>query len=265
MTRTATSRSPSAWSAPPPPTGPSWSSCPRSGTCSAAARGAARGRRAARRPEPRPRPAAGRASSASTCSPAASPSASTGQEQLSNTSVLIGPDGDDLAAYRKIHMFDVDVGGVAYRESEHEQAGDEIVVADPPAGVDGRAQRLLRPPLPRALPDPRGAGRPAVHRPLRVHGRRPGAPTGRSCCAPARSRTRPSSSPRARPARRRRTTRLWGHSMIVDPSGEVLAAAAARARRRRRRPRPRRAQSAVQRGAALLRQPPPERLPLARR
>ena len=40
-----------------------------------------------------------------------------------NTSVLIGPDGDDLAVYRKIHMFDVDVGGVAYRESEHEQAG----------------------------------------------------------------------------------------------------------------------------------------------
>ena len=46
-----------------------------------------------------------------------------------NTSVLIGPDGDDLGAYRKIHMFDVDVGGVSYRESEHEEAGEEIVVA----------------------------------------------------------------------------------------------------------------------------------------
>jgi len=46
-----------------------------------------------------------------------------------NTSVLIGPDGDDLAVYRKIHMFDVDVGGVSYRESEHEQPGEEIVVA----------------------------------------------------------------------------------------------------------------------------------------
>ena len=40
-----------------------------------------------------------------------------------NTSVLVGPDGEDLAVYRKIHMFDVDVGGVAYRESEHEEAG----------------------------------------------------------------------------------------------------------------------------------------------
>jgi deaminated glutathione amidase len=46
-----------------------------------------------------------------------------------NTSVLIGPDGGDLAVYRKIHMFDVDVGGVAYRESEHEEPGSEIVTA----------------------------------------------------------------------------------------------------------------------------------------
>jgi predicted amidohydrolase len=51
-----------------------------------------------------------------------------------NASVLIGPDGEDLAVYRKIHMFDVDVDGIAYRESEHEQAGEEIVTA-PLAGT----------------------------------------------------------------------------------------------------------------------------------
>ena len=50
-------------------------------------------------------------------------------ELVSNTSVLIGPDGEDLATYRKIHMFDVDAGGVSYRESEHEQPGSEIVTA----------------------------------------------------------------------------------------------------------------------------------------
>ncbi len=50
-----------------------------------------------------------------------------GGAKASNTSVLIGPEGDDLAVYRKIHMFDVDAGGVAYRESEHELAGSEIV------------------------------------------------------------------------------------------------------------------------------------------
>lgn len=46
-----------------------------------------------------------------------------------NTSVLIGPGGEDLAVYRKIHLFDVDAGDVAYRESDHEQAGEEIVDA----------------------------------------------------------------------------------------------------------------------------------------
>ena len=50
-------------------------------------------------------------------------------EKPSNTSVLIGPDGEDIAVYRKIHMFDVDAGGVSYRESAHEQAGSEVVAA----------------------------------------------------------------------------------------------------------------------------------------
>ncbi len=52
-----------------------------------------------------------------------------GGERASNTSVLIGADGEDVAVYRKIHMFDVEVGGVSYRESEHEQPGAEIVAA----------------------------------------------------------------------------------------------------------------------------------------
>jgi predicted amidohydrolase len=52
-----------------------------------------------------------------------------GEEKASNTSVLIGPAGDDLAVYRKIHMFDVDAGGVSYRESEYERPGAEIVTA----------------------------------------------------------------------------------------------------------------------------------------
>jgi len=50
-------------------------------------------------------------------------------EKLFNTSVLIDSQGEVEAVYRKIHMFDVDVGGVAYRESEHEDPGTEIVVA----------------------------------------------------------------------------------------------------------------------------------------
>jgi predicted amidohydrolase len=53
-----------------------------------------------------------------------------GQAKRFNTSVLIGTDGEIAALYRKIHMFDVDVGGVSYRESEVEAPGEEIVVAD---------------------------------------------------------------------------------------------------------------------------------------
>jgi predicted amidohydrolase len=52
-----------------------------------------------------------------------------GAERHFNTSALIDPGGEIVAVYRKIHMFDVDVGGVAYRESEREQPGDEIVTA----------------------------------------------------------------------------------------------------------------------------------------
>jgi predicted amidohydrolase len=51
-------------------------------------------------------------------------------DRLSNTSTLVAPDGEFAAVYRKIHMFDVDVGGIAYRESETEEPGEEVVVGD---------------------------------------------------------------------------------------------------------------------------------------
>ena len=53
-----------------------------------------------------------------------------GREKLSNTSLVFDPDGSLAAVYRKIHLFDVDVGGHAYRESDAEEPGDEPVVAD---------------------------------------------------------------------------------------------------------------------------------------
>jgi len=48
-------------------------------------------------------------------------------ERGANTSVHIGPDGADRAVYRKVHMFDVVVGGREYRESDAEAPGDRIV------------------------------------------------------------------------------------------------------------------------------------------
>jgi predicted amidohydrolase len=53
-----------------------------------------------------------------------------GQTKTSNTSVHIGPDGEPRSVYRKIHMFDVEVDGVVYAESDGEQAGDQIVVSE---------------------------------------------------------------------------------------------------------------------------------------
>lgn len=50
-----------------------------------------------------------------------------GAEKLANTCVHLGPSGETKAIYRKIHMFDVEVGGQVYRESDHEDRGEEIV------------------------------------------------------------------------------------------------------------------------------------------
>jgi deaminated glutathione amidase len=47
-----------------------------------------------------------------------------------NTSVVLGPDGEIIATYRKIHLFDVNVpGAIVHRESEIIEPGDDIVVA----------------------------------------------------------------------------------------------------------------------------------------
>ena len=58
-----------------------------------------------------------------------------GHDRVANTSVHVGPDGELKAVYRKIHMFDVEVGGVAYRESEHSEPADEIVVSETAQGL----------------------------------------------------------------------------------------------------------------------------------
>ena len=58
-----------------------------------------------------------------------------GHERVANTSVHAGPDGELKAVYRKIHMFDVEVDGVEYRESEHSEPADEIVVSETAQGL----------------------------------------------------------------------------------------------------------------------------------
>jgi predicted amidohydrolase len=58
------------------------------------------------------------------------------RDHLANTSVHVDPRGEVKAVYRKLHMFDVEVDGRAYRESDLEEPGDEIVLSQSAEGVE---------------------------------------------------------------------------------------------------------------------------------
>ncbi|HEV7771709.1 MAG TPA: carbon-nitrogen hydrolase family protein [Conexibacter sp.] len=51
----------------------------------------------------------------------------SGYEKHFNTSVHVGPDGELRGVYRKLHLFDVEVAGTVYRESDGEDPGEEVV------------------------------------------------------------------------------------------------------------------------------------------
>lgn len=68
------------------------------------------------------------------------PEAIPGDRRVYNTSVLLAPDGREVARYRKIHLFDVDIGDAgedSYRESDHFAPGREVVVGEAPFGPIG--------------------------------------------------------------------------------------------------------------------------------
>jgi len=59
------------------------------------------------------------------------PERSDDPERPHNTALLVGPDGAQLAAYRKIHLFDVELGaGGSYAESLATTAGASVLVVD---------------------------------------------------------------------------------------------------------------------------------------
>ncbi|MEZ4282946.1 MAG: carbon-nitrogen hydrolase family protein [Myxococcota bacterium] len=68
------------------------------------------------------------------------PEAIDGDDRVHNTSVVFSPDGREVARYRKIHLFDVELGSDGrdvYRESSHCAPGDAVVVAPTPFGGIG--------------------------------------------------------------------------------------------------------------------------------
>jgi deaminated glutathione amidase len=66
----------------------------------------------------------------STDSPEDPQSGSSTARRLANASVHVGPDGEIKAVYRKLHMFDVEIEGKRYCESDTDEPGDEVVVSE---------------------------------------------------------------------------------------------------------------------------------------
>ena len=60
---------------------------------------------------------------------------STSPGRAANTSLLFDPDGHRIATYRKIHLFEVDMEGqVVIDESKHFDAGDQVSVVETAVG-----------------------------------------------------------------------------------------------------------------------------------
>ncbi|WP_112662378.1 carbon-nitrogen hydrolase family protein [Microvirga flavescens] len=59
-------------------------------------------------------------------------------DKIANRAFLIGPDGEILASYDKVHLFDVDLpNGESWRESATYSGGDKAVLAETPWGLLG--------------------------------------------------------------------------------------------------------------------------------
>jgi predicted amidohydrolase len=68
------------------------------------------------------------------------PEAIAGDARVYNTCVCCSPEGEIVAVYRKIHLFDVDLrarGGDAYAESSVVAAGEELALLETPFGSVG--------------------------------------------------------------------------------------------------------------------------------
>ena len=147
-----------------------------------------------------------------------------GERQAANRAYVISPDGEVVAAYDKIHMFDVDLAnGQSYRESAAYAPGDVAVMADLPwtrLGVT-ICYDLRFPHLYRTLAE-QGCGVMAIPSSFTV-------PTGEAhwhVLMRARAIENGAFVVAAAQGGRHACGRAtYGHSLIVDPWGRILAEA----------------------------------------
>jgi predicted amidohydrolase len=143
-------------------------------------------------------------------------------EKAANRGFLISPTGDIVARYDKIHMFDVDLAdGESYRESRSYRPGEQAVISDLPWGRLGLTvcYDLRFPALYRALAEA-GASMLAI----------PSAFTRQTGEAHwhvlVRARAIENGSfvfAAAQGGKHESGRETYGHSLIVDPWGRVLA------------------------------------------
>ena len=143
-------------------------------------------------------------------------------KKLANRQIVFTPEGKIAATYDKIHLFDVDLpNGDKYRESDFFEGGDKAVTTD----IDGitcglsicydvrfaylyrelakRGAKILT--IPAAFTVPTGE----AHWETLLRGR--AIETGSYVIAPAQTGEHDGGR------------KTWGHSMIIDPWGRVLA------------------------------------------
>ena len=143
-------------------------------------------------------------------------------ERAVNRSFLIAPTGDILAKYDKIHMFDITLeGGESYRESANYQPGETAVISDLPWGRIGLTicYDVRFPALYRALAEA-GASFISV----------PSAFTVRTGEAHWHTLLRARAIENgcfilasAQAGKHESGRETYGHSLIIDPWGEILA------------------------------------------